>query len=191
MTIQGKILLKIAMPIILVGLFVMIIFIALNYENLNLEIYAVFMLVVIFVFLFGFAVGQRFSTPIKQLLEKADNLSKGEFSSRIYLETKDEFEELARAFNKIAEDLEKSHQEAQQAESVADVRVKARTQEMEETISNLEQKVKNRAQDLQKVIQESEKLQELAKNRETEIIDLKKEIMQTRTSLLGKKTKQK
>ena len=185
MTTQGKILLKIAIPIILVGFFVILVFIALNYESLSLEVYAVFTLVAVFVFLFGFAVGQRFSTPIRELLEKADSLSKGELSSRIYLETKDEFEELARSFNKIAEDLEKSRQDAHQAEGVADVRVRAKTQALEETINNLEQKVKNRAQDLQNMIQESERLQCVAKTRESEIMELKREIKQLKDAIGG------
>lgn len=171
-----KILFRISFPIIIVGIFVIAIFTALNYESLSIEIYAIFAIVAIFVFLFGFAIGQRVASPMKQLLEKAEKLTRGELTSRIYLETKDEFEELSRAFNKIAEELEKSHTVAEEAESVADVRLRARTQELEEEINNLEQKVKNRAQELQKMIMESENLQKLVKNREAEIINLKKEL---------------
>lgn len=171
-----KILFRMSFPIIIVGVFVMLVFMALNYESLSIEIYAIFAIVAIFVFLFGFAIGQRLASPMKQLLEKAEKLSGGELTSRIYLETKDEFEELGRSFNKIAEELEKSHATAETAENVADVRIRAKTQELEEQINNLEEKVRGRAQELQKIIEESEKLQELAKNRETEIVKLKKDI---------------
>ncbi|MBU4274376.1 HAMP domain-containing protein [Patescibacteria group bacterium] len=171
-----KILFKVSFPIIIIGIFVMVVFTALNYENLNIEVYAIFALIAVFVFLFGFSIGQKFSSPVRQLLDKAEKLSRGELNSRIYLGTKDEFGELAKAFNKIAGELEQSHQTAEKAEDVADVRVRARTQELEEEINNLEQKVKGRALELQKIIEESEQLQELVKNREVEIIKLKKEI---------------
>jgi len=172
-----KILFRISFPIIIVGIFVIFVFIGLDYENLNVEIYAVFAIVAIFVFLFGFAIGQRLASPMRQLLEKAEKLSQGELSSRIYLETRDEFEELARAFNRIAEELEKSHAAVKTAENVADVKIRAKTQELEEEINNLEEKVKIRSQEIEKMIEESEKLREVAKNREAEIVALKKELI--------------
>ncbi|MBU3934671.1 HAMP domain-containing protein [Patescibacteria group bacterium] len=179
-----KLLFKISFPIIIIGIFVIAIFTALNYEKLSVEIYAIFALVAVFVFLFGFAVGQRFSSPVRQLLEKAEKLSQGELNSRIYLGTKDEFEDLAKAFNKIAEELETSHKTAETAGDVADVKIRAKTQELEEEINNLERKVKNRAQEIQEIIGESEKLQELAESRAAEIVKLKKELQG-----LGEKSK--
>lgn len=176
MTIQRKIIFQIAIPIILVGLFVIVVFTALYFESLTIEIYAIFTLVAIFIFLFGFAIGQRFSSPVKQLLEKAEQLSRGNLDSRIYLETKDEFEELSKAFNKIAEDLKESCANVEKAEGIADLKIRAKTKDLEETVSALEQKVKNRAADIQKIITESESLQNLIKSRETEIIELKKEL---------------
>lgn len=176
MALRGRILFSITLPIILVGLFVIVVFTALYFESLTIEIYAIFTLVAIFIFLFGFAIGQKFSSPVKQLLEKAEQLSKGELSSRIYLETKDEFEELSKAFNKIAEELQESHTATEKAEDVADLKIRAKTKELDETIGILEQKVKNRAAEVQRIITESENLQGLVKNRETEIIKLKKEL---------------
>jgi len=170
------ILFRISFPIIIIGVFVVTVFSALNYENLSLEVYAIFALIVVFVFLFGFAIGQRFSSPVRQLLEKAEKINKGEINSRIYLETKDEFAELAKVFNKMAEELEKSQKTAATAEDVADVRVRAKTRELEEEINNLEQKVKNRAEEIKKIIGESEELQKLAQSRAAEIVRLKKEI---------------
>ena len=153
---RGSILISIALPIIIVGFFVIVVFASLNYENMTAEIYGIFVLVAVFVFLFGVAIGQRFSTPLKHLLDRAEQLSKGEFGPRVYLETKDEFEGLARAFNKIAEELQTSQETAQQAEAVSDVKVRAKTQELEEVICSLEQKVKNRANELQKMIKDSD-----------------------------------
>ncbi|MBU2539698.1 HAMP domain-containing protein [Patescibacteria group bacterium] len=182
MTIQKTILFNIAFPIIIVGLFVMVIFTALNYGNLTIEVYIVSILVSIFIFLFGFAIGQKFASPVRQLLDTVERLSKGELKSRVYLETKDEFGELAKAFNKIAEDLQKSQMATQEAEGIADVRIRAKTQELEEMVNDLEEKVKNRAQELQRMIKESDALQNLVKSRETEVINLKKEIKQINES---------
>lgn len=185
---KGSILLSISLPIIIVGVFVIVVFTVINYENMTVEMYAIFTLVAVFVFLFGFAIGQRFSSPIKQLLDKAEQLSRGDLESRVYLETKGEFEDLAKAFNKIAEDLQESHNEAQRAEAVSDVKIRAKTQELEEIIGDLEQKVKNRAADLQRMIQESEQIQNMVKNREAEVIELKKEVNQLKGAV-GKKAK--
>jgi len=173
---KGSIFFNISLPIILVGVFVIVIFAALNFQNLSFQIYAISALAAIFVFLFGFNTGQRFATPIQELIKKADKLSKGELGSRIYIETKDEFADLGQAFNKIAEDLEMSHREAEKAQAVSDVKVRAKTQELEEVINDLELKVRGRAQELQRMIKDSERLESLAKSKEYEILQLKKQV---------------
>ena len=60
------------------------------------------------------------------------------------METKDELSDLAMAFNKIAEELQASHDQEANMEKAVGIKVTARTKEMEETINALEQKVKNR-----------------------------------------------
>lgn len=179
---RNKILFKIVSPIVVVGLFVIFVFVSINYGSLNAEIYGIFALTAVFVFLFGFAIGQKFTSPLKQLLDKVEKLSQGEFTSRIYLETKDEFEDLAESFNKIAEEMERSHEAAREAEGMADMKIRAKTRELGEEIINLEEKVKNRADELQAMFEETRKLQDLVKNREIEIAKLRKEIMDLRSS---------
>ncbi len=173
---RGTILFSIAFPIVVVGLFIIAVFAAVDYESLTLEVYGIFLLVAVFVFLFGFAIGQKFASPMRQLIDKANKLNKGELDSKVFLETKDEFGELAEALNKVAEKLQKSRAEVAQAESVADVKIRAKTKELEETVGNLELKVRGRAQELQKMIQESQQLQDLVRTRETEVVELKKSI---------------
>ena len=157
---------KIALPIILSGVFAITIFMALDYDQLNSGFYFIILFLVIFVFFFGLDMGQNFSSPIRKLLDKATELSKGNLSSRVYLETKDELAELANAFNKIAEELEASHEQQQNTAKSVSIKVKARTQELEETISALEQKVKNRTLELEKLIEDAKKVQEAAKAKE-------------------------
>ena len=173
---MSNILVKIARPIIILGIFLISIFVALDYENLTANFYIIFLLVAIFIFLFGFAVGQRLTSPIKKLVEMATALAEGALKTRVYLETKDEFEQLSEIFNKIAEELEKSHSTAEQAKDIAEVRIRAKTQELGEIINNLEEKIRGRSTELQRMIGESEKFQTIVKGREKEIVELKKTI---------------
>lgn len=171
-----KITSKIAVPMILVGIFAIVVFVAVSYEQLEPSFYIIILFLVIYVFFFGFATGQNISSPIKKLLDRAMELSKGNLSSRVYLETKDELSELANAFNKIAEELEASHLQEENTEKSVGIKVKARTEELEETISALEQKVKNRTIELERLAKESDKLQEAVRGKEAETIQLKKEL---------------
>lgn len=175
--------LKIAIPIIITGIFIVTVFIALNYERLDLNFYIILSLVIIYIFFFGFATGQRFAVPVKKLLQRATDLSEGNFTTKIYLETKDEFGDLAKVFNKIAEELEESRSQTETTERSVGIRVKAKTQALEETINALEQKVKNRTLELQKVAEASEKIQEKIKNKEMETEQLKKELGRLKENL--------
>jgi len=154
----------------------MTVFIAIDYDRLDASFYIILLLLVIYVFFFGLATGQNLSSPIKKLLDKATELSKGNLSSRVYLETKDEFSDLANTFNKIAEELEVSHEQEANAEKSVGIKVKARTKELEETIDALEQKVKNRTIELERLIEESNRLQAEVKNKGTETAQLKQEL---------------
>jgi methyl-accepting chemotaxis protein len=173
---MSKITLKIAVSMIIAGIFGITVFVAINHEGTEPGFYIVLLLLFVYVFFFGFATGKNLSSPVEQLLKKATELSRGDLSSRVYLETKDEFSELATVFNKIAEELEKSHEQGQDAEKTVGIKVKARTQELEETINALEQKVKNRTIGLERLAVESEKLQADVKNKEMEVAQLRKDV---------------
>ncbi|KKP42890.1 MAG: Methyl-accepting chemotaxis sensory transducer, partial [Parcubacteria group bacterium GW2011_GWA2_33_14] len=152
-----KLSLKIAYPIIIAGLFVIVAFVAFNYGTLTRDFYIIFFLLIVYIFLFGFATGQNFSSPVRKLLKSADSLSKGDLKSRFYLESKDELGELARVFNKIADNLQESRSETEMMEKSVDIKVQARTQPLEETIDALEQKIRNRTFEIQKTSTELEK----------------------------------
>ena len=149
---------KIAFPIILSTIFAITIFIALDYERLTPSFYLVLLMVAIYVFFFGYATGERYASPIKELLERANRLSEGDLSDRIYLDTKDEIEELAKIYNKLAEELEESGNREKNTEKSVDIKVRAKTQALEETINALEQKVNNRTIELEKLSNELDAL---------------------------------
>jgi methyl-accepting chemotaxis protein len=173
---MAKLRTKISIPIILAGIFAIVVFIAIGSEQSEPALYMVVLCLVVFMFFFGLSIGQNLTSPVKKLLDKATELSKGNLSSRVYLETKDEFSELAKIFNKIAEELELSQEKQVNAEKSVGIKVKAKTQELEETINALEQKVKNRTIELERLLEESNKLQENFKTKGVETDQLKKEL---------------
>ena len=179
---MNKITFKIALPIILTGLFAIIVFVALDYGKMPNEVYFVFIFLSVYVFLFGFAVGQNISSPLEKLLKRATELSQGDLKTRVYLETKDELGELSRVFNKIAQDLEESKNANLVAQETIDIKVKARTQALEETIYALEQKVKNRTIEAEKLMNQSTQLQEQVKAAEEEKNKLNEELLRLKAS---------
>lgn len=184
-----KISYRIAYPIIVSGFFIIVAFMALNYQNLNVNFYFIFPMLAIYVFFFGVAIGQNVSSPIKKLLKKAQDLSNGDFKSRFYLENKDELGELAKVFNKIANELEESKSATEKSERSVGIKVEAKTQALEETINALEQKVKNRTFELTKMVSDLEKFQEQSKQKEGEAEQLKNQIMQLQQQLEGRGAK--
>jgi methyl-accepting chemotaxis protein len=173
---MSKLTSKIAIPIILAGIFTISVFIGLEYDKLDIYFYIILLLLTLFMFSFGVATGQNLASPVKKILERAEELSNGNLSSRVYLETKDELAELAIAFNKIAEELEASHDHEENAEKSVDLKVKARTQALEETIDALEQKVRNRTAELQNMIKSLEDFQRQASVKKTEVENLREQL---------------
>lgn len=174
---MAKLTTKFTLPIVLAGLFVIVMFAALNfnYSRPGAEILVISSLA-IFVFFFGLAAGQSLSSPVKKILNNATELSKGNLSSRVYLDTKDELADLANTLNKIAEELQTSYDQEANAQKSIDIKVRIKTQELEETIYALEQKVKNRTVELERLVTESGRLQQDVKGKEEEILNLKNEL---------------
>ena len=162
---MAKLTTKIAIPIILAGIFAIAVFLAVDFEQLNPSFYVIILFFAVYIFFFGLAIGQNLSSPVKKLLDRAVELRKGNLSSRVYLESKDELSDLAEVLNQIAEELELSQEQEANTEKSIGIKVKARTQELEETINALEQKVKNRSIELERVTEEINKLKESVKNK--------------------------
>src|SRR3989344_5707078 len=171
--------LRVAYSIIITGLFIMVIFIAANYQFLDNNFYIVLIPLTAFLFLFGFAMGQKFATPVKELLKDADYLSKGNLKVRFYQKDKDELGQLAKVLNKIAEEFEQSKSEIK----TLDDKVKLRTKILEEIIAVLERKIKNRTSEFQKATDDLEKAQTQLRFKNEEITQLKNQI----TELTSKK----
>jgi methyl-accepting chemotaxis protein len=182
---MNNLILKIATPIILVGIFASTIFLSLGYKEFGTSFYIVLLLFIIFTFFFGLSIGQSLSIPIKKILERATDLIQGDLKARTYIKTKDEVSELADVFNEIADELEKSRLESENAEKSVDIKVRAKTQAFEETINALEQKVKNRTIEMQGMAKDIEDLRAELKLKDAEMSALR-----SYQSIKNKKVKQ-
>lgn len=180
---MSKILSKITLSVFLAGVFTIVALMAIEYQKLDAGFYIVMVFLIIYLFFFGFATGESLSNPVKKLLERAKDLNSGNLSSRIYLEDKDEIGELAKIFNKIAENLEASKMANEETKRSVGIKVKAETQSLEETINALEQKIRNRTIELEKMSTELKKIQEELTEREGKIRELQEEIDKLRGTL--------
>jgi chromosome segregation ATPase len=83
-------------------------------------------------------------------------------------------EELAEIYNRLAEKLKESRDKEKAAEGSIDIKVRAKTQSLEETIGALEQKVQNRTIELEKTLKEIEALKMQLKVKDAELTGLRK-----------------
>lgn len=171
---MSKIIFKTLFPIFLAGIFAITIFVALEYDKMRPEFYLVLFFVSIAIFFFGYSVGEKFASPLQELIERANDLQAGDFSKRVYLDTKDELEELAQIYNNLAEKLQESYDRQRATESTIDLRTRAKTQALEERMDALDQKVHNRTAELEKALKEIDNLHQALRDKEAQIAELKK-----------------
>jgi hypothetical protein len=86
-------------------------------------------------------------------------------------------------FRKKVIELEKTKNALEEAKTVLEIKVRARTKELQELIERQEEIIKERTQELQEKIEEMEKFQKIAVGRELKMIELKKEIERLKKEL--------
>lgn len=65
----------------------------------------------------GFFMSKTFSTPLKDMMEATHKIANGDFNTKIDIRSKDEIGELAKSFNIMANDLDKSRKEIKENEA--------------------------------------------------------------------------
>lgn len=168
--------LKIALSIIVAGVFVITAFVGYNYQSLNRGTYVILYLLVLFIFFFGVAVSQNITLPLRRLLENADEFSKGDLKRRLDAKSTDEIGQLAKIFNKIAEDFENKSKESEHLKTSAEIKAKTRILILEEVINALDKKIKNRTLEFQKNIEEAMRLKEQLKMKDVRILELENKL---------------
>jgi len=106
-----------------------------------------FLMIIFFAGFLSFFLARTITNPIKALRNATAKIAKGEFV-RAKVKSKDEIGELATSFNKMMEDLKKSHVALEETKTVLEIKVKARTRELKELAQTLEDKVKERTKKL-------------------------------------------
>lgn len=168
---------KIAFSIIIAGLFIIVSFSALNYQNLDRNYYMIISLLTIYICLFGLAMGQSFAKPVKTMLDNVNNMKNGNPKGRIDVTTKDEVEEVAKTFNKVTRGFEETKTNLEASRNQAEIKFKTKAILSDQIIDALEEKIKNRSLDLEKATKELEVSKEQLRLKNVEIEGLKKQVM--------------
>ena len=130
----------------------------------------------IFIFMVSVFFSRLIVNPIKKLQGGFEIIRRGKLGYRVDIQTNDEIEELGKAFNRMAEELSRYHAALEESKIVLQIKVKARTRELEELSKSLEDKVKGRTRELEERLSELEKFHKLTVGRELKMMELKKEI---------------
>lgn len=157
---------------------------ALVFESIFLTFILIISVITLGMGTLSFLVFRFILNPLQIIKGGIKKFSRGRFEEKIELETRDELEDLANTFNEMAEDLRKSHRALEEAKTVLEIKVEARTKELRELAESLEEKVKERTKEIQERVEELERFQRVAVGRELKMVELKKRIKE-----LGKKLK--
>jgi len=162
--------------------------------TIGIELF-IFVAVILFVILLiSFTLGKYITKPLTKLSLAAKEIASGNLEIKTEIKSGDEFEELSRTFNEMIKSLKKSREAAEVARTSLEIKVKARTKELEELTLSLEEQVKARTkelekgkEELQKRVEELERFHRLTVGRERRMIELKKEIDDLKKQLKTKK----
>ncbi len=133
------------------------------------------LLIVIILSLFGSIVMARnLVKPIKKVLAGIERVGRGDFNFEVKVKSEDEIGELSERFNEMMEKL-KNQSALEDSKTVLEIKVKAKTRELEEMNKGLEYKIKERTKDLQRRLRELEKFRTVTVGRELKMIELKKQ----------------
>jgi HAMP domain-containing protein len=155
-------------------------------NSLKTQIYLLTTLSLFFIIIFAFLLGRYVTQPLKELTAATAKIAAGYFDTQIKAKRSDEFGELAHSFNQMAKSLAESHSALEEAKTVLEIRVAARTRELQELVERQEEIIKERTKELQKKIEELEKFQKMAVGRELKMVELKKRIEELENQLKNK-----
>jgi HAMP domain-containing protein len=130
----------------------------------------------VFTILVLFIILRTIVNPLRKMTVVCQEVRKGNLDAEINIKSKTEIGELATTFNEMLKDLKKSHTALEEAKTVLEIKVAARTRELRELAEQREEIIKQRTKELREKIEELERFQRLAVGRELKMIELKKKI---------------
>jgi len=119
---------------------------------------------------------EKMVEPIRSFIKGTKKIGGGDLNYRFRIKTGDEIEQLAESFNKMTERLQKSRKELQEAKDILEIKVKARTEELEEFAKGLNEEVNERTKELRERLSELERFHKLTVGREMKMLEMKKEL---------------
>ena len=131
----------------------------------------------------SYFLSKKITHPLKCLQQSSEIIGKGNLEHRIKIKTGDEIEQLATSFNQMTENLQKSYSALEEARTVLEIKVQARTKELKELAEQREIIIKERTKELQERVKELERFHRLAVGRELKMIELKEEIKKLKEEL--------
>ncbi|MBU4351025.1 HAMP domain-containing protein [Candidatus Parcubacteria bacterium] len=114
--------------------------------------------------------------PIKKITLSCRDVQRGSLDIKLKTNNRTEVGELAEAFNEMIKDIRDSHDKLEEAKEILEIRVGARTQELQDLTESLEGQVKERTKDIQDKLKQLESFNRLVVDRELKMSELKKEI---------------
>ncbi len=131
---------------------------------------AVLFLLVIFLF------WKTVAYPLTELIAACRKVKEGNLDAKVKIKSKTEIGELISTFNEMLDEEKKYKANLEEAKDVLEVKVNARTNELQELIDNQEKTIAKRTKELEERVKELERFYKLTVGRELKMIELKKEI---------------
>ena len=103
-----------------------------------------FLFVIVMAILFTVLFTGRILKPLKQLLDIVQEVGKGNLDVKAGIKVRDEIGDLANEFNLMIDKLKTAREAIQEEKNILEIKVRARTNELQELAQSLDEKVKER-----------------------------------------------
>jgi methyl-accepting chemotaxis protein len=133
-------------------------------------------LFLIITFSVSLLLSRKITNPLKKLSSASKEISHGNFEVKANVFSNDEFGELAKTFNTMTKELNRYKERIEEEKQVLEIKVIARTRELEIMNKELEEKIKERTKEIEQKLIELERINKLMIGRELKMIELKKEL---------------
>jgi len=130
----------------------------------------------IYVILVTFFFSRNLISPLKKIIFWADKITKGETKEKTSIIANDETLE-------VVEYLKQMHEELESTRASLEIKIKARTRELEEVTEQQEEIIQQRVKEVQKRADELERFQKLTVGRELKMVELKDKIKELEKKL--------
>ncbi len=146
--------------------------------------YGVLMIFLLFfIILVSFFIAKKIITPLRVLSAVAKKVSRGDLEVQANISSRDEFGELAENFNKMINELREAKEKMEEEKNILEIKVDARTKELNQLNKELEGKVKKRTEEMEKKLRELQKMSKLMVGRELKMVEMKKKFKEMKEEL--------